>query len=87
MNILLYWLARTAIFVAVLAVLWLVGWRDLLAIIAAAIAAWPISYLLLPTLRARAQEQMDGMIERSQRGIRAAADEEDAELEGDSKGE
>lgn len=80
MKVFAYWAARTGIFVAVLAALYLVGWFDLIAVIAAFVLAWLISYLTLPGMRRAAQEQMAGIIDRSQRGIREADDEEDAEI-------
>ncbi|WP_062131260.1 DUF4229 domain-containing protein [Demequina aestuarii] len=82
MKVFVYWAARTAIFVAVLAALWLVGWFDVIAVIAAFVLAWLISYLALPGMRLAAQEQMASVIERSQRGLREADDEEDAEIGG-----
>lgn len=81
MAVLTYWGARTGIFVAVLGVLWAVGWRDVMAFFAAFVVGWLISYLALPTLRVRANAQMEGWITRSERGIREADAEEDAELE------
>lgn len=82
MRVLVYWLARLGIFAAVAAVLWFVlRWQDLIAFIAAFVVAWLVSYLVLPGLRRDAAEQMDGWIRRSERGIREADAEEDAELE------
>ncbi|MFW2512864.1 DUF4229 domain-containing protein [Demequina sp. SO4-13] len=80
MKVFAYWAARTGIFLAVLAVLWLIGWFDVIAVIAAFILAWLISYLVLPGMRRAAQEQMASIIDRSQRSIREADDEEDAEI-------
>ncbi|MDN4480749.1 DUF4229 domain-containing protein [Demequina muriae] len=80
MKVFAYWAARTAIFVAVLAALWLVGWFDVIAVFAAFILAWLISYLALPGMRLAAQQQMAGLIDRSQRGMREADSEEDAEI-------
>lgn len=80
MSVVVYWAARTGIFLAVLGVLWAVGWRDVIAFVAAFVVAWLISYLALPTLRVRANAQMDGWISRSEKGIRDAAAEEDAEI-------
>lgn len=80
MKVLAYWSARTAIFLAVLAGLWLIGWFDVFAAIAAFVLAWLISYLTLPGLRLAAQLQMAHLIDRSETGIRAAHDEEDAEI-------
>ena len=82
MRVLAYWGARTGIFLAVLGVLWLVGWQDVLAFVAAFIVAWLVSYLALPRLKVGAAAQMDGWITRSERGIKAAEAEEDAEIEG-----
>jgi len=65
MKVLAYWAARTGIFVAVLALLWAVGWRDVLAMIAAFIVGWLISYLALPALRVNASTQMEGWVTRS----------------------
>ncbi|WP_084101557.1 DUF4229 domain-containing protein [Demequina sp. NBRC 110051] len=81
MKILAYWGARTGIFLAVVGVLYLVGWFDIIAFIAAFILAWLISYLLLPGLRREAGLQMEGVIDRSQKGIRDLDDEEDAEAD------
>ncbi|MFW7414660.1 DUF4229 domain-containing protein [Demequina sp. SO4-18] len=80
MMVFAYWAARTGIFVAVLAALWLIGWFDVIAVFAAFILAWLISYLALPGMRRAAQDQMARAIDRSQRSIRAADDEEDAEI-------
>lgn len=81
MRVLAYWGARTGIFLGVLGILWLVGWRDLIVFLAAFIVAWLVSYLALPGLKRAAAEQMDGWISRSERGIKAADAEEDAEIE------
>lgn len=82
MRVVMYWLVRVGIFVAVAAVLWFVlQWQDLIALIAAFVLAWLISYLALPGMRRDAAEQMDGWISRSERGIREADAEEDAELD------
>ncbi len=85
MTVLAYWAARTGIFLAVLGVLWAVGWRDVLVFVAALIVAWLVSYLALPGLRARANAQMDRWITRGERGIREAAAEEDAEIGADDE--
>ncbi|WP_084077359.1 DUF4229 domain-containing protein [Demequina sp. NBRC 110057] len=82
MKILAYWGARTGIFLAVFGVLYLVGWFDVLALIAAFIIAWLISYLVLPGMRYEAGKQMEGVIDRSQKGLRSLDAEEDAESEG-----
>ncbi|WP_084128078.1 DUF4229 domain-containing protein [Demequina sp. NBRC 110055] len=86
MKILAYWGARTGIFLAVVGVLYLVGWFDIIAFIAAFIIAWLISYLLLPGLRREAGLQMEGVIDRSHKGLRDLDAEEDAEAgEGDDR--
>jgi len=83
MRVLIYWLARMAIFAAVLSFLWfVVKWQDIIVIIAAFVLAWLIGYLALPGLRAAAAEQMDRWLDRSERGIREADAEEDAEIGG-----
>ncbi|MFV0287032.1 MAG: DUF4229 domain-containing protein [Demequina sp.] len=81
MKILAYWGARTGIFLAVLGVLYLVGWFDVIAFIAALIVAWLISYLVLPGMRYEAGKQMEGVIDRSQKGLRSLDAEEDAEAD------
>ena len=80
MRILAYWAARTGIFFAVVGVLYLVGWFDIISVIAAFFIAWMISYLALDGLRRQAGQQMEGVIDRSQRGIRTLDAEEDAEI-------
>ncbi|MFN3865802.1 MAG: DUF4229 domain-containing protein [Demequina sp.] len=85
MKVFAYWVARTAIFVAVLAALWLIDWFDVIAVIAAFVIAWLISYLALPGMRRAAQEQMADIIDRSQRGLREADAEEDAEIGSDGR--
>ncbi|WP_084105171.1 DUF4229 domain-containing protein [Demequina sp. NBRC 110056] len=87
MKIVAYWAARTGIFLAVLAALALVGWFDIIAVIAALVIAWLVSYLALPGLRRDAQGQMARAMDASQRGIKAADAEEDAEISADSRGE
>lgn len=82
MKVLAYWGARTAIFFAVLIAIWSVGWRDILAVIAAFIVAWLISYLALPRMRERAQAQMDVWVTRSHARQHAEDSVEDQEAEG-----
>lgn len=82
MNVLAYWGARTGIFLAVLIVLWSLGWRDILAVIAAFIVGWLISYLTLPNMRERAKVQMDGWVSRSHARQHSEDSAEDAEAEG-----
>lgn len=82
MKVVLYWLARTGIFAVILTVLWLVDWFDLIAIFAAFLLAWLVSYLLLPGMRRDAQLQMEQILDRSRRKIQESHAEEDAELDG-----
>ncbi|SEJ13518.1 DUF4229 domain-containing protein [Demequina mangrovi] len=82
MHVVAYWGARTGIFLAVLGVLWAFNWRDVIAFLAAFVVAWLVSYLVLPGMRAKAQAQMDGWISRSEKGLRDADAEEDAEIDG-----
>jgi len=87
MRVLLYWLARLGIFAVIAAILWVgLKWQDLLSLIAAFVLAWLVSYLVLPGLRRDAATQMDGWISRSERGIRTADAEEDAELDREAEG-
>lgn len=81
MNVLAYWGARTGIFVVVLVLLWSIGWRDVLAVIAAFIVGWLISYLVLPNMRERAKAQMDGWVTRSHARQHAEDSVEDAEAD------
>lgn len=83
MKVVLYWLARTGIFVACLLALALIGWFDVIAVFAAFVLAWLISYLALPGMRRAAQLQMDRALDRSRKGIRESHAEEDAELDGE----
>lgn len=83
MKVILYWLARLGVFLLCAGFLWfVVGWQDIISVIAAFILGWLLSYLLLPGMRRSAAAQMDHWISRSQRGLDAAAAEEDAEIEG-----
>lgn len=83
MRVLWYWLARLGIFFGILAFLWfVVKWQDIIVIIASFVLAWLVSYLALPGLRRDAAEQMDRWMDRSERGIREADAEEDAEIGG-----
>lgn len=77
----LYWLVRTAIFLAVFALLWLLRWFDVFAVLVAFVVAWALSYIAFPGLRRKAMEQMDGWITRSRRGVEADAEVEDAEID------
>jgi hypothetical protein len=81
MRVLAYWAARLGIFLAIAAVLWwVVRWQDLVSLIFAFVLGWLVSYLALPGLRRDAAGQMDGWMTRSEKGIREADAEEDAEI-------
>lgn len=82
MKVLAYWAARTAIFLAVVAVLWALGWLDIVMLVAAVVIAWAIGYIALPGMRAAANQQMDGWVHRSEKGLRDLDAEEDAEAYG-----
>lgn len=83
MQVLAYWLARTAIFLGVYAVLWALGWFDIWAVVLAFIVGWAASYAALPGMRVRAAAQLDGWINRSQRGIESDEAVEDSETRGE----
>jgi len=81
MRVLTYWLARLGILAAIAAFLWwVVKWQDLISLIAAFVLGWLVSYLLLPHMRRDAAAQMDAWMTRSERSIREADAEEDAEI-------
>ncbi len=81
MKVVWYSLARIGVFAATLLALWLIGWFDIIAIFAAFVLAWLISYLALHRLRQAALAQMASMLNRSKSGIRDLNAEEDAELD------
>lgn len=80
MRIFVYWVVRTAIFAGVLVALWAVGWFDVLAVIAAFIIAWLISYLALATLRQDAALQMDALLMRARESVHRHDAQEDEEI-------
>ncbi len=82
MKVLSYWAARTGIFLAVVAVLWLLDVLDVVTLVLAVVIAWAIGYVALPRMRAAAQEQMEGWVSRSEKGLRELDAEEDAEAAG-----
>lgn len=79
MQVLAYWLTRTAMFLGVYAVLWALGWFDIWSVVLAFVVGWAVSYAALPGMRTRAALQMDGWINRSQRGIESDEAVEDSE--------
>lgn len=81
MHVALYWLVRTALFLAVYALLWWLRWFDIWAVVLALFIGWVLSYVAFPGLRSRASQQMDGWIRRSETGVVADADAEDAETD------
>ncbi|WP_291378666.1 DUF4229 domain-containing protein [Demequina sp.] len=83
MQVLAYWLVRTAIFLGFYAVLWVLNWFDIWAVVLAFILGWAVSYAALPGMRVRAAEQMDGWISRSRRGIESDEAVEDSETKGE----
>ncbi len=83
MQVLAYWLARTAIFLVIYAVLWALNWFDIWAVVLAFILGWAASYAVLPGMRVRAAAQMDGWINRSQRRIESDQEVEDSETRGE----
>ncbi len=82
MRVLAYWAARTGIFLAVAGVLWLLNLLDVVTLVMAMLIAWAIGYVALPGMRARAQQQMEGWVTRSEKGLRDLDAEEDEEAEG-----
>ena len=83
MQVLTYWLMRTATFLGVYAVLWALKWFDIWAVLIAFIVGWAVSYVAFPTMRRRAAVQMDGWITRSRRGNVSDDAVEDAEAGGE----
>ncbi|WP_062200556.1 DUF4229 domain-containing protein [Demequina salsinemoris] len=81
MKVLSYWAARTGIFLAVVAVLWLLDVLDIVTLVMAVVIAWVIGYVALPRMRSSAQTQMDGWVSRSEKGLRDLDAEEDAEAD------
>ncbi len=79
MQVLSYWLARTATFLVAYAVLWALNWFDIWAVVLAFVVGWAVSYAAFPGMRVRAAAQMDGWINRSRRGIEADEAVEDSE--------
>ncbi|PKQ26771.1 MAG: hypothetical protein CVT64_03505 [Actinobacteria bacterium HGW-Actinobacteria-4] len=63
MKVFAYWAARSALFIAAWAGLRLLPWPEIIAILVAFVVAWLVSYLLLPTMRVAAGQQLDGWIE------------------------
>lgn len=81
MDVLVYWLIRTGVFLGAYGLLWFAGWYDIFAVITALIVGWLVSYIAFPQLRRRATSQLDGWISRSEKGIDADAAAEDQEAE------
>jgi len=81
MQVLAYWLMRTALFLAIYAALWSLKWFDIWAVLVAFIVGWAVSYLAFPGMRQRAALQMDGWINRSRQGNEADEAVEDAEAD------
>ncbi|NTV38443.1 MAG: DUF4229 domain-containing protein [Demequinaceae bacterium] len=81
MQVLAYWLMRTAMFLGVYAALWALKWFDIWAVLIAFIVGWAVSYVAFPGMRRRAAVQMDGWITRSRRGNVSDDAVEDAETD------
>ena len=81
MQVLAYWLMRTATFLGVYAGLWALRWFDIWAVLIAFIVGWAVSYVAFPAMRQRAAVQMDGWITRSRRGNVSDDAVEDAEAD------
>ncbi len=81
MQVVIYWVMRTLIFLAVYGALWALHWFDIWAVLVAFVVAWIVGYIAFPGMRARAMAQMDGWIARSRRGTEADAAVEDAAVE------
>ena len=82
MKVVQYWAARTVLFLAVLAVLALVGWWDLFSVLAAAVVAGLVSYAIWPGMRQAAAVQLAGWLDRPSRRHHLDDAAEDAEAAG-----
>ncbi len=80
MHVFVYWLARTALMLAVLVMLWMLGWQSWVAVLAAAVIAWLISYAMFGSLHDSAAKQMERWFERRFSATREDEDAEDAEI-------
>ncbi len=85
MQVLAYWLMRTAVFLAAFGVLYAMRWYDFWALLLALIVGWIVSYIAFPGMRLRAAQQMNGWLARGHRRVDEDADAEDAEAEADTK--
>jgi len=83
MQVLAYWLMRTATFLAIYAALWALRWFDIWAVLVAFIVGWAVSYVAFPAMRRGAAVQMDGWINHSRKGSEADDAVEDAEARGE----
>jgi hypothetical protein len=81
MQVLAYWLMRTAMFLGIYGVLWTLKWFDIWAVLVAFVVGWAASYVAFPGMRKRAALEMDGWITRSRRGNAIDDADEDAEAE------
>lgn len=66
MKVFVYWAARSALFLVFWAGLRLLPWPEIIAVLAAFVLAWLVSYLALPTMRLAAGTQLDGWIDNFQ---------------------
>jgi pheromone shutdown protein TraB len=85
MNVVLYWLARLGLFALVVAALAVVGWFDVISVIASFVVAWLLSYIALGTMRAKAAVQMDGWLATSRERRHVDDAVEDAELDAEAE--
>ena len=85
MHVVFYWLARTALMLAVLLMLWILGWQSWVAVVAAAVIAWLISYAMFGSLHDAAAQQLERWLSRRFSGQRQDEDAEDAEIAAGSK--
>jgi hypothetical protein len=81
MKVLAYWAARMGLFFGLVAILALVGWWDVISVVAAFLMAWLLSYIVLPGMRRTASVQLDGWIGRFQARHHVDDADEDAEAD------
>lgn len=82
MKVIIFWAARTALFVAVLVALWLIGWQHWTVAIAAAVIAWLIGYAMFGSMHDAAAQQLERSL--GLFGERDGADEAAEDAEADS---
>ncbi len=85
MHVFLYWLARTALMLAVLVMLWMLGWQSWVAVVAAALIAWLISYAMFGSLHDAAAQQLERWLAKRFSSTREDEAAEDAEIAANGK--